>query len=202
MKRIILIVLFAVLSVGMPFILQMIYRSDKELSTKGIDVKATVISADGNGVVKDVKVEYINESGDKVTAKGVISDGVYDVGREFKGKYLPDDPEKVIQPAKNSLKWTVYGVLMLFTFIGLFGEYRLLRSFFLRNSVGAHGLPTRAQVVSYDPGTRQVMLSFKRADGIDCNVTVHCDEAYATGGYINIRYIPKGKSARVIILGY
>ena len=202
MKRIILIAFFTLLAVGLPLTAQMIYKSDKNLSDNGIEIEATIISAEGKGMSQDVKVEYINDKGEKVTAKGVVSDGVYDVGREFKGRYFPDEPDKVIQPPKRSLKWTVYGVIIVLTFISLFAECRLLRSLFLRNSVGAHGVTARAQVVNFNPNTKQCTINFTRADGVDCTVTMHSDVAYASGGYINIRYIPKGKSARVIILGY
>ena len=198
MKRIVLIILFICLAVGMPIVMQVMYENDKTLRNEGITVQATIVSSESN----NVEAEYVNDKGETVKAKAIINDGNKNVGRTFEGKYLPDDPEKVTLPAKNSLKWTLYGILLLLTFIGWYGLCRLLRSLYLRNSVGAHGVTARAQVINYDPETKQCTINFQRADGIDCNVTLHSDVAYAMGGYINIRYIPKGKSARVMILGY
>ena len=72
MKRIILIAFFTLLAVGLPLTAQMIYKSDKNLSDNGIEIEATIISAEGKGMSQDVKVEYINDKGEKVTAKGVV----------------------------------------------------------------------------------------------------------------------------------
>lgn len=202
MKRIVLIVLFALLAIGMPITIQVIYSSDKDLRENGIDVDATVISVDNDGGSADIKVEYTDDDGNTVTAKGVTYDSECEVGGTFRGKYMPGEPDKVIMPMKNSFKWTICGVMLLMTIIGILGEYKLLRSQFMRSSVGAHGITARAQVVSYDPGKRVCTINFQRADGVDCNVTLSCNVAYAAGGYVNIRYVPKGKSARVVILGY
>ena len=193
---------FAVMSVAVMVALQRFYSSDKELRQKGTDVEAVIISSEETGGKNEVEVEYTDEDGKTVKAKGIVNDGILNEGRVFKGKVMPGEPDKVTQPYKNSFKWTIYGAAALFMCVALFAEYKLIRGLLLRNSVGAHGVTARAQVVSYDPGTRKCTINFQRADGIDCNVTVHSDVAYATGGYINIRYIPKGKSARVIILGY
>ena len=202
MKRFFAIIVFAALAVAMPYVIYTLYQNDKELTEKGIDVEATIVSVEGTGRSKDVKVEYKNKKGETVTAKGIINDGNYEVGREFKGKYLPDDPKTVHLPAKRTLKWLVYGICGFLALLGWGVLISLVKGAIFSRSVGAHGVITRAQVMNYNNETSVCTVSFRRADGLECTVDVRSDIPYGTGAYVNIKYIPKGKSARVIILGY
>lgn len=202
MKRFLAIIVFAALAVAMPYVIYKLYTNDKELNDKGIDVEATIVSAEGGIGSREIKVEYKNKKGETVTAKGIINDGKYDEGREFNGKYLPDDPKTVYLPAKRTLKWLVYGICGLLALLGWGALISLIKGALFSRSVGAHGAITRAQVINYNNETSVCTVTFRRADGLECTVDVKSDLPYGTGAYVNIKYIPKGKSARVIILGY
>lgn len=202
MKRFIAIIVFLALAVGMPVLIYKVYNNNKRLMNEGIDVEATIVSVDKAGRTNNVKVEYTNNKGEKITAKGIINDGNYDVGRTFKGKYLPDDPKTVHLPAKKTLMWLVYGIMGFLGLLGWIVTFALIKGFFTRKSVGANGIITRAQVVNYDRQTRVCTVEFKRADGLSCRADIVSDIPYGMGSYVTIKYIPKGTNAKAIILGY
>lgn len=206
MKRFLALLVILALAVSMPYLLVKVYKDNKELKENGIEVEATITDVKKNGIRatsgSSVTVEYVNENGQTVTAKGIINDGNTEVGRTFKGKYLPDDPETVHLPAKKTLIWLLYGIFGFLTVLSwcmlISVIYRKLTS----GSVGKNGIITRAQVLNYDPQTRLITVAFKRADGIDCTAQSVSEVAYNTGAYINIKYMPKGKSAKIVVLGY
>lgn len=205
MKRMITLIVVLALSVSMPYLLLKVYRDNKELKESGIDVRATIIKSEGvgaGGTGGSVTVEYKNEKGETVTAKGIINDGNKDVGRTFSGKYLPGKEDTVYLPAKKTLVWFLYALFGGMTAL----SWGMLISIVFRKatgrSVGRNGIIARAQVMNYDAQTRMLTVSFKRADGIDCTASAVSDIPYGIGAYINIKYVPKGMGAKIIILGY
>ncbi len=198
MKRILIFIIFLCIGIALPIVGVKAYRSSERLMNEGIDVEAKIVSNNGG----EIKVEYKDKNGKTVTAKGIINDSDRSVGREFKGKYFPDDPKTVHLPAKKSL---IYLVMAMFGGFTLFSWIIVIRGIVNKatgSSVGKNGIVTRAQVLNYNVETNMCTVQFRRGDGLDCVVDVRSEIAYSIGAYINIKYIPKGKSANVIILGY
>ena len=206
MKRFLMLIVFLAMGIALPIVMFNAYKNNQRLMDEGIDVEAKIVSAKKNGVRatsgSTVTVEYTNKDGEIVTAKGIINDGDYTIGREFKGKYLPDDPKTVHLPAKKSLMYLVNGMMGALTLLSWGVIISSIYNKATGSSVGKNGIIARAQVLNYNVENNMCTVTFRRADGIDCTVDVYSDIPYGTGSYINIKYIPKGKSAKVILLGY
>ena len=107
MKRFLAIIVFAALAVAMPYVIYTLYQNDKELTEKGISVEATIVSVEGTGRSKDVKVEYKNDKGimfmlDTISRKIIV----------YSSEKISSDIEKALKDANTlSAKGDNYGAV-------------------------------------------------------------------------------------------
>lgn len=161
----ILVILFYVL---LPIAIIKQYTSEDNYMKNGIEVDCTVVEIVRAGKRQQVKASYLDESGNVVYADAIMNKSA-SVGESFKGKILPDKPDKIYREPSLILLGIFGGLILVIWIaiaIGIVNFIRRSRTYKLLKKKGIH---TKGYIISVNRLETDclVKVSFKCEDGTE-----------------------------------